>query len=118
MYDDELPDFEKRKTFKVMPYMTKVLAGGGDASALLKLIDYEDGHFRAIFKSTYFVLQGDATEASKSQWSTLKKKMKRHDSQVFIFKEHGSLDCSTVNAPGAMSDKFECYYLDFGFFTR
>ena len=53
--------------------------------------------------------QGDATEPSKSQWSTLKKQLKRRDHQIFVFKEYGTVPCN------AETDA-TCLYLDFGFF--
>lgn len=115
MYDDELPEFATRKLHFVMPYMTKVLAAPG-GSALLKLIPYDDGHFRAVFKSTYFELQPDTTEPTKSQWSTLKKKMKRHDGRVFIFKTHGETDCAAAAGNTSANRDYKCLYIDFGFF--
>lgn len=113
---NDLPDFEKRKVHEVMPYITRILSSG-NGSSLLKLIASDDGHFRAVFKSTYFVLQGDRTEPSKSQWSTLKKKMKRHDGRVFIFREYGKLDCEEVADNTGANRDYDCYYLDFGFFA-
>jgi hypothetical protein len=114
--DDELPDFAPRKLHMVMPYITKVLASPS-GSALLKLIPYEDGHYRAIFKSTYFALQPDATEPTKSQWSTLKKKMKRHDGRTFIFKAHGEIDCAAAAGNVGANRDYVCLYVDFGFFA-
>jgi hypothetical protein len=52
------------------------------------------------------VLADGATEPSKSQWNSLKKRFKRAAPYVFMFKEHGAAECEG----GA------CYYLDFGFF--
>lgn len=74
-----------------------------------RLIIEDDGKCRAIFSTDYFVLQGDNTEPSKSQWSTLKKKLKRHNRGVFVFKDTGTTACTDGNAK-------ECYYIDFGFF--
>jgi hypothetical protein len=51
------------------------------------------------------VLIPPATEPSKSQWNGLKKRLKRMDQQVFIFKVHGHQRAGDQNY---------CY-LDFGF---
>lgn len=112
----DLPEFQKRKVHHVMPYITKIL-GAESGSALIKLVPYEDGHFRAVFKSTYFTLQEGETEPTKSQWSTLKKKMKRHDGFVFIFKQHGEMDCRQVAQNVSPDAKYKCLYVDFGFFA-
>lgn len=113
--NDELPEFEKRKPHLVMPYITKIFRGDAGGSYLLKLISYEDGHYRAVFKSTYFELQPEATEPTKSQWTTLKKKMKRHNKRVFIFKQHGEMDCQTIATNAAANAGYRCLYVDFGF---
>jgi hypothetical protein len=100
----DLPEFEKRPQYQVLPYVKEVFTKN-----FARLIEYDDGHYRVIFKSSYFVLPEGAEEPSKSQWGTLKKKMKRHHKGVFIFKETGKADCE-----GGQGD---CYYLDFGFFA-
>jgi hypothetical protein len=112
--DDELPDFQKRKTHIVMTYITQILSMSG-GSALLKLIPYEDNSFRVIFKSTVFTLQEGATEPSKSQWSTLKKRMKRHDHSVFVFKKHGEANCEDAGDNVSATRDYDCLYIDFGF---
>jgi len=99
--DNELPEFQTRTIPQVMPYARNVFS-----TSLIKLMPQEDGHFRVIFRKDYFTIQEGQTEPTKSQWSTLKKRMKRRNKRVFIFKEHG-------DAP----DNDECYYLDFGFFA-
>jgi hypothetical protein len=116
-YSSELPDFKKRKVHLVMPYITKILTVES-GSALLKLISHDDGHFRAVFKSTYFTLQEGETEPTKSQWSTLKKKMKRHDGFVFVFKQHGEIDCRQVGKNVGTAANYKCLYVDFGFFAQ
>jgi len=103
--DYDLPEFDKRPQHQVLPYVKQIYTG-----SFLKLIEYDDGHWRIVFKSTYFVLQEGKTEPTKSQWSTLKKKMKRHNRGVFVFKETGSVDCEMSDAD------YDCYYVDFGFF--
>lgn len=105
--NQDLPEFETRSVQQVLPFARSVF---GDS--LVELQPYEDGHFRAIFQKTHFTIHEGATEPSKSQWSTLKKQMKRRNRGVFIFKEHGKVACPDAqgeNEPG-------CYYVDFGFF--
>ena len=103
--NNDLPEFDKQPHDAVLPYIKSIFAAN-----FVKLEKYEDGHFRAIFKSSYFTLQEGRTEPSKSQWSTLKKKMKRHNKNVFVFKETGQIACN----PSQVSDT--CFYVDFGFF--
>lgn len=103
--DYDLPEFSvKDAKQRALPFVKSVFA-----EALTTLNIEDDGRCRAIFKKSYFVLQGDNTEPSKSQWSTLKKKLKRHNRGVFVFKETGEIDCQE----GLDS---ECFYIDFGFY--
>lgn len=105
----DLPQFKPQDRKQVEIFITRVLTlPGGDLTHLSELITYPDGHFRAIFNPSYFVLPAGQPEPSKSQWNSLKKKVKRHDSRAFVFKEHGTVPCN-----GA-----KCYYLDFGFFAE
>jgi len=82
--------------------------------ALLELIEYDDKHFRAVFAPSYFQPraghdgQGGKDGPSKSQWTTLKKKLKRRDRSIFVFRAHGELDGDAAAAAGK-------YFLDFGF---
>ncbi len=100
--DKDLPRFTQRKRDSVMAYVSRVLTTRNiEATHLLKLIGFSDGHYRAIFRPDYF----SSTPPSKSQWNTLKKKMKRHDRRVFVFKTHGQTDDQN-------------YYIDFGFFAN
>ena len=102
MYND-LPEFDRsRKHHVVQGYIRRVFSQGSD-TALRDLITYDDGHYRATFSPDYFVIQEGKTDPSKSQWNTLKKRMKRIDRQVFIFRNHGKT-------------KDGLYYIDFGFF--
>jgi hypothetical protein len=99
-----LPDFADIPMEYAERYISDVLTKG-DETALTGLTRYEDGHFRAIFEKAYFRLEDQGREdASKSQWNTLKKRMKRLNAGVFVFKDHGEIDA-------------EHYYLDFGFFA-
>lgn len=104
--DYDLPEFNaKEAKQRGLPFVTGIFN-----DSFVKLNIEDDGRCRAIFKKSYFILQGDNTEPSKSQWSTLKKKMKRHNRGVFVFKETGETACHAE----AVSDS--CYYVDFGFF--
>lgn len=114
MFDDEIPDFRKVKLSIVTTYINRILNSGGGLS-LLKLIEFEDNHYRAIFRAGYFALADDATEPSKSQWNTLKKKMKRHDRTVFVFREYGKVDCREVGENPTRKVDEDCLYIDFGF---
>jgi hypothetical protein len=106
----DLPAFKVRSRDHVMTLVQRVLMldSHSDHSYLHKLTDFPDAHYRVLFDPAYFVLQAGQTEPSKSQWSSLKKKFKRHDPTVFVFKEHG-----TVSENGKPYG-----YLDFGFFAE
>lgn len=111
---DTLPKFRPRPPESVRVFAARVLLPHDDGTRevdttfLRDLIAYPDGHFRVIFGLDYFVLADGATEPTKSQWNTLKKKFKRYDAQVFMFKEHGLLT----------HDNEACGYLEFGFFVH
>ena len=105
MDDYELPEFDvKMAKRSALPFAKKVF---GELLKQLKIED--DGRCRAIFTKSYFVLHEDATEPSKSQWSSLKKKMKRHNHRIFVFKETGETLCNEK------ADE-TCYFIDFGYF--
>lgn len=114
---DELPEFQNRKMHIVLPYMTRLLGMSG-GSAIVKLINYDDKSFRVIFKSTFFQLQEGETKPTKSQWSTLKKRMKRHDQSVFVFKKHGEIDCREAGDGVSDTRDYDCLFIDFGFLAR
>lgn len=99
----DLPHFERRSRNHVM-FLVNDLFG----DHLCELQVFDDGHFRAIFHADYFQIQPGKDAPSKSQWSSLKKRLKRRDRRVFIFKSHGETHCP--NSSG------KCYFLDFGFF--
>lgn len=105
MFNDDLPEFDERDVTEVLPLMKSVF---GDHIARLETFD--DGHFRVVFQMAYFTLHEGATEPTKSQWSSLKKRIKRRDRLIFIFKETGEIQCS--GAENGVS----CYFIDFGFF--
>jgi hypothetical protein len=102
----DLPPFRKLNRDQVQEFISALLTNekSGAESQLIDLVEYPDGHYRAVFDPRYFVLGEGETEPSKSQWSSLKKKLKRHDASVFVFKEHGEIG-------GAKRQ----YYVDFGF---
>jgi hypothetical protein len=105
-----LPKFKPRALSSVQKLLSNVLTNPtvGEQSQLVSIDEYPDGHYRAWFSRNYFVLAEDATEPSKSQWNTLKKKLKRHDARAFVFKEYGS----------EVRDGETLDYLDFGFFAH
>ncbi|NWF69541.1 MAG: hypothetical protein HXY40_10685 [Chloroflexi bacterium] len=94
-----LPKFQARHFGYVHKWIAGLLShdAEGRMTHLVELIAYDDGHYRALFRPAYF---GDQPP-SKSQWSTLKKRLKRHEPLIFVFKQHGTLG--------------DCVYLDFGF---
>lgn len=103
--EDNLPEFDVTEAKrKALPFVNSIFT-----DKLSKLQIEEDGRCRAIFKKSFFSMSEGQTEASKSQWSTLKKKLKRHNRGVFIFKETGETAC------GETSEE-SCYYIDFGFY--
>lgn len=106
----DLPAFKARPRDQAMALVHRVLMldSHSDHSYLHDLVVHQDGHYRVLFDPAYFVLQPGQTEPSKSQWSSLKKKFKRHDPSVFVFKEHGTQ---------TISGKLYAY-LDFGFFAE
>lgn len=108
MMRHELPAFRRVKRRYVSVLIHSVLSGQS-GPALVELLEYDDHHFRAIFLSTYFQLPADRNEASKSQWNTLKKKLKRRNRSIFVFRAHGDIDCDGQTAEA------NCCYLDFGF---
>ena len=106
-----LPRFRKVKRRFAASIVHDALSSPA-GSALLQLIEYDDHHFRAVFDLKYFQLAAGDTSPSKSQWNTLKKKLKRRERSIFIYREYGSIDCR--ERAKAMAGE-TCLYLDFGF---
>ena len=100
-----LPEFDTSKHPDMVRGFAERVMMRGDTPYLHDLYAYGDGHFRIIFDPDYFILQDDRTEPSRSQWNTLKKRMKRMNRNVFVFKDHGVQD-----------DGF--YWIEFGFFLE
>ena len=107
---NELPPFRRVKRAYAASLIHSVLAGPG-GPALLKLQEFDDGHFRAVFSISYFQLAPAKARPSKSQWNTLKKRLKRRDRTIFVFRKYGEIDCRAKQA--RRNDT--CLYLDFGF---
>lgn len=105
-----LPKFIKRPFDKVHHFIATILTNKlvHDKTSLVELRLMADKHYRAIFHPSYFVLQDEHTEPTKSQWTTLKKRMKRVDPLVFVFKNHGEM-------PTADDPTGKYYFIDFGF---
>lgn len=101
----DLPEFDvKIAKQQALPFAKSIF---GEDFIRLEIADA--GSCRVTFKPSYFVMQGDNTEPSKSQWSTLKKKLKRHNRGVFVFKETGDTNCHE-------GSEINCHYIDFGFY--
>ncbi len=102
-----LPDFARRDRDEVFTLMHDLLTNPHQSpprSHLKELVMHDDGHFRVLFDPAFFILPEGETSPSKSQWNTLKKRIKRHQPTIFVFKEYGT------------SGKH--VYLDFGFFAH
>ena len=107
----ELPPFRKVKRRYAASIVHSALSGPR-GSALLQLLEYDDHHFRAVFDSSYFQLAAGSAMPSKSQWNSLKKRLKRRDRSIFIFRQYGTIDClDKGKTPSANA----CLYIDFGF---
>lgn len=107
----DLPKFKPRHLDAVAGFISEVLVNRhqGPDTCLRELITYKDGHYRAVFDLAYFQPGAEPGAPSKSQWSSLKKKLKRHDPRLFVFKE-----CGVVTA----KDGVVRGYIDFGFFAE
>ena len=107
---DGLPEFQPRPYDIVYDSMMTAFSRSNDAddTFLVDLLTYDDHHFRAVFQVDYF-LHDDREQPSKSQWSTLKKRIKRMYPFVFVFKDTGYLPCSDNETDSS------CCFLDFGF---
>ncbi|MCB9457839.1 MAG: hypothetical protein H6671_17790 [Anaerolineaceae bacterium] len=105
----DLPEFKHRSRETVLTFISAMLTNEriSKQTHLKALNSYPDGHYRAIFDPAYFALPPDQTQPSKSQWNTLKKRLKRHEPTIFIFKEHGEIE-----------QEGRCFYVDFGFFAH
>ena len=107
----DLPEFRKVKRRYAASIFHSALSGP-QGSALLQLLEFDDHHFRAVFDLSYFQLVEGNTMPSKSQWNSLKKRLKRRDRTIFIFRQYGPIDCK---AQGKTLSADICLYIDFGF---
>lgn len=78
----ELPEFRKVKRSYAAALVHGALTGP-HGSSLLQLIEFEDHHFRAVFDLKQFQLAEGQQLPSKSQWNSLKKRLKRRDRSIF-----------------------------------
>lgn len=105
-----LPKFRTHRLEYVEGFMREMLTSHqSPQSHLRRVIVYEDGHYRALFDPAYFTLAEGDTEPTRSQWNSLKKKIKRHDPRVFLFKEHGTVT-------GVEGIETPLFFVDFGYF--
>jgi hypothetical protein len=107
----ELPEFRKVKRSYAASLVHGALTGP-QGSSLLQLIEFDDCHFRVVFDLKQFQLAEGQRQPSKSQWNTLKKRLKRRDRSIFVFREYGPIDC---DSNGRALAAHNCLYLDFGF---
>jgi hypothetical protein len=104
-----LPRFRPMGRGQVLKIVNEVLANKrvSENTHLVELVEYPDGHYRALFDCAYFALESGRDAPSKSQWNTLKKKLKRHHPDVFVLKDHGEVECQSRI----------CCYVEFGFYA-
>lgn len=102
-----LPKFQRKPHEYAERYIRSVLTGHqSDQSALYHLEEQPEGYFRAVFAPSYFTMSEGQTEPSKSQWNSLKKKIKRHHPASFVLKDYGK----TQTPEGE-----HAYFIQFGF---
>lgn len=101
-----LPQFERQDFVGVEDLVSKIFTNhASDETHFVTLVEGENNAYRVLFDSGYFVLPEGQEHPSKSQWNTLKKKFKRHNPRIFVFKDYGyTLD--------------GLCFLDFGFFGQ
>lgn len=109
-FEKPLPAFKPLPQEQVESLLRRVLShdAKGEITHLREVHAYDDGHYRVVFSPAYFTLAPGQTEPSKSQWNGLKKKLKRHDPRIFIFKDHGLVPFGQER----------CGFLDLGFFAE
>jgi hypothetical protein len=107
----DLPEFRRFSHNYVIALATQIMTHPNqpDHSYFRRLVEYEDGHYAAVFGLEYF---GASETPTKSQWNSLKKKFKRHDKRIFVFKEH------TLEGCGSPDDDARCGAVEFGFFAH
>lgn len=98
----DLPDLAPQDRDYVEGYIERVFG----EEHVRELIEFPDGRYRVLFDCSYFTLQPGRTAPSRSQWNTLKKRMKRVNPGVFVLKAYGEVPCQ----------EDRCCYLEFGFF--
>lgn len=108
---NDLPRFRKVKRRYAASLVHSALSGP-QGSALLQLLEFDDHHFRAIFDVSYFQPVKGNCAPSKSQWNSLKKRLKRRDRSIFIFRQYGPLDCEAAGKSPSANTRL---YIDFGF---
>lgn len=116
----DLPQFKHQRYDEVLKFLSEILTTPArtGSTILLRLLEFDDGHYRAVFSPQYFLRADGRHEPTKSQWNTLKKRMKRHRPDVFVFKVHGETDCQAAKVTEPKSPEERCYYIDFGFFAH
>lgn len=104
----ELPQFTKQSSERVKHFAVQVFThpSNPEQSYFQALQEHEDKHFSVVFSLDYFE---NTTAPTKSQWNSLKKKFKRHDKRIFVFKEHLLVRC------GEEGDLLRCGQIEFGY---
>lgn len=107
----ELPPFKRMGHTHIQRLLSEVFIHPRDleTSYFRRLVEFDDGHYGAVFDLDYFA---GAETPTKSQWNTLKKKLKRHDKRIFVLKEHGVTTCHED------AQELRCGVIEFGFFAH
>jgi hypothetical protein len=108
----ELPPFLPQDYLRVHALASRAFSreNDRDQSYLLHLQAHPDHHYRAIFRLDYFYIAEGMALPSKSQWTTLKRRLKRLNKTVFVYKE-----CGLIDPPAGLDYEGRCAYVDFGF---
>lgn len=107
----ELPKFKREGRQAVERLLIQVFTHPNEpeVSHFRRLVAYDDGHYAAVFSLGYFV---ETDVPTKSQWNSLKKKLKRHDKRVFVFKEQQIVLCEDFDTEA------RCGQVEFGYFAE
>jgi len=96
----QLPDLQPTPIEYAQSYGERVF---GERLVVVK--PQPENVYRALFRQAYFTIQPGNDKPSRSQWNTLKKRMKRVHPGVFVLREYGE----TQHAGQTVC------YIDFGF---
>ncbi len=107
----DLPNFQRRSFEATFDFISAVLTTRDrpDDTLLVELIQYEDGHYRAVFDPVYFTLQPGRKRSRPGRSGTRSRKSSNATTRRF------SSSKNTARLPVKGPRGGRCYYLDFGF---